>query len=107
MSTHAPSSKKDPQSLHFIVRSGLAGGVAGCVVRTPHYIQVQNERRGSDPRLFVEDGECVPQRRSTAQCSCSSKVEMGVLRCLERPEPFVLHPMDIRLLNMTLTKLAC
>lgn len=32
MSSNA-SSKYDKQSLHFIVRSGLAGGIAGCVVR--------------------------------------------------------------------------
>ncbi|KAK7682596.1 hypothetical protein QCA50_014396 [Cerrena zonata] len=34
MSAHASSSKKDPQSLHYIVRSGLAGGVAGCVAKS-------------------------------------------------------------------------
>jgi len=32
MSPNAASAQKDKQSLHYIVRSGLAGGVAGCVV---------------------------------------------------------------------------
>ncbi|KAI0073157.1 mitochondrial carrier [Panus rudis PR-1116 ss-1] len=35
MSAHASSSsRRDRQSLHFIVRSGLAGGFAGCVAKT-------------------------------------------------------------------------
>ena len=32
MSPNAAPAKHDKQSLHFIVRSGLAGGIAGCVV---------------------------------------------------------------------------
>lgn len=32
MSTGAASASSDKQSLHYIIRSGLAGGVAGCVV---------------------------------------------------------------------------
>ena len=38
MSPNAASAQSEKQSFHYIVRSGLAGGVAGCVVRlsTPH-----------------------------------------------------------------------
>lgn len=34
MSTGAASASSDKQSLHYIIRSGLAGGVAGCVAKT-------------------------------------------------------------------------
>ncbi|KAF9482198.1 mitochondrial carrier [Pholiota conissans] len=34
MSSNAAAAKYDKQSLHYIVRSGLAGGVAGCVAKT-------------------------------------------------------------------------
>lgn len=32
MSPNAASPQTDTQSLHYIIRSGLAGGIAGCVV---------------------------------------------------------------------------
>ena len=35
MSPNVPPSPRDKQSLHYIIRSGLAGGIAGCVVRAP------------------------------------------------------------------------
>jgi len=34
MSTDAASTSSNKQSLHYIIRSGLAGGVAGCVAKT-------------------------------------------------------------------------
>ncbi|KAF8971072.1 mitochondrial carrier domain-containing protein [Flammula alnicola] len=34
MSPNATSAQHDKQSLHYIVRSGLAGGIAGCVAKT-------------------------------------------------------------------------
>ncbi|TFK44459.1 mitochondrial carrier domain-containing protein [Crucibulum laeve] len=34
MSPNAASSPPDKQSLHYIIRSGLAGGIAGCVAKT-------------------------------------------------------------------------
>ena len=35
MSPNVSASPRDKHSLHYIVRSGLAGGIAGCVVRVP------------------------------------------------------------------------
>lgn len=32
MSSNVISARNDKQSLHYMVRSGLAGGIAGCVV---------------------------------------------------------------------------
>ncbi|KAF5380637.1 hypothetical protein D9615_004754 [Tricholomella constricta] len=34
MSPNVSTSPRDKQSLHFIIRSGLAGGIAGCVAKT-------------------------------------------------------------------------
>lgn len=39
MSPNAVSVPNDKQSLHYIVRSGLAGGIAGCVVRLRHTVR--------------------------------------------------------------------
>lgn len=33
MSSNAASAPPDKQSLHYMIRSGVAGGIAGCVVR--------------------------------------------------------------------------
>jgi len=35
MSLNVASARNDKQSLHSMVRSGLAGGIAGCVVSLP------------------------------------------------------------------------
>lgn len=53
MSPNATSLRSDKQSLHYIVRSGMAGGIAGCVVcfsaRLPPfyeaYVQLARQRR--------------------------------------------------------------
>ena len=51
------STPRDKQSLGYIVRSGIAGGVAGCVVRTSGF-----QRRVSPMRLAHQDFALRPRR---------------------------------------------